>query len=123
MRPAETPAPLEGQRALVTGASSGIGRAIALRFAKEDASLSLFARDAKRLEETAALAKKLGAAATFVASCDVKKQKAVDAAVAKSGGRRSPGRTPPTTCAGFGSATPKPGPWPAALLARTGHRP
>ncbi|MCC6409252.1 MAG: SDR family oxidoreductase [Planctomycetes bacterium] len=65
---------------VVTGAGKGIGRAIALRFAMEGASLSLFARDAKRLEETAALAKKLGAAATFVASCDVKKQKAVDAA-------------------------------------------
>ncbi|MCK6448166.1 MAG: SDR family oxidoreductase [Planctomycetes bacterium] len=64
---------------VITGAGTGIGRAIALRFAREGAKLTLLARDVKRLEETAAAAKKLGASATFVDACDVRKPKAIDA--------------------------------------------
>lgn len=64
---------------VITGAGTGIGRAIALRFAREGAKLTLLARDVKRLEETAAAAKKLGVGPTVVGACDVRKPKSIDA--------------------------------------------
>lgn len=42
--------PLEGKRALVTGASSGLGEGIAQRLAEEGASLCIHGRNAERLE-------------------------------------------------------------------------
>src|SRR5215207_5346398 len=44
---------LEGRAALVTGATSGIGRAAALRFAAEGARLALVGRDAETLRAVA----------------------------------------------------------------------
>jgi gluconate 5-dehydrogenase len=44
---------LDGRTAMITGASRGLGRAIALGFADAGASLVLAARDEARLEETA----------------------------------------------------------------------
>jgi NAD(P)-dependent dehydrogenase (short-subunit alcohol dehydrogenase family) len=44
---------LAGKRAVVTGASSGIGRAIALRFAGEGASVAVLGRDNLRTHATA----------------------------------------------------------------------
>ena len=43
---------LDGKRALVTGASSGIGKAIALRFAAEGAAVAIGGRDVARVEAT-----------------------------------------------------------------------
>lgn len=64
---------LDGQRALVTGAGSGIGAAIAAALAAEGAGLTLVGRDLGRLEETAAA---LGGATTAV--CDVTDEAAVE---------------------------------------------
>lgn len=46
---------------LITGASSGIGRALALTYASPQVSLSLIGRDAGRLDEVAAAARTKGA--------------------------------------------------------------
>jgi NAD(P)-dependent dehydrogenase (short-subunit alcohol dehydrogenase family) len=63
----------------VTGAGTGIGRAIALRFAAKGVKLSLLARDAARLEETAELARAQGATAACF-GVDIRRRKLVDAA-------------------------------------------
>lgn len=62
---------LEGQVAIVTGASRGLGRAIALALAEEGASVVLAARDGQALNEVAALIEGLGRDA-FVVTCDVR---------------------------------------------------
>jgi 3-oxoacyl-[acyl-carrier protein] reductase len=53
--------------AIVTGASRGIGKATALRLAKDFSSLTLVARDEARLQETAQQAKSLGAESLVIA--------------------------------------------------------
>lgn len=52
---------LSGNTALITGASSGIGRAVALLFAQQGAKLIITGRDAVRLAETEAQARARGA--------------------------------------------------------------
>lgn len=51
---------LEGKRVLITGASSGIGKAIALLFAKEGAELSLVGRRSEELAKVANQCKSFG---------------------------------------------------------------
>lgn len=68
---------LKEKVALVTGAGRGIGRAIALAYAKEGANLALAARSLDELEDTARTAQSLGAE-TCVVTVDVTEQAAVD---------------------------------------------
>ena len=59
---------LEGQRALVTGATSGIGRAIALQLARDGAEVVVHGRDAARGAETVEEIISAGGKASFVAA-------------------------------------------------------
>lgn len=61
---------LKGKGVIVTGASKGIGRAIALEFAREGAHVAICARGAEALEKTRAEIAALGVTA-HAASCDV----------------------------------------------------
>ncbi|MBZ0136475.1 MAG: 3-oxoacyl-[acyl-carrier-protein] reductase [Planctomycetes bacterium] len=63
---------LDGRKALITGASRGIGRAIAEAFAKQGAELALIATSADRVSETAAACKDRGAAQVHTFGLDVK---------------------------------------------------
>ena len=60
------PKPLDGKIAIVTGASRGIGRAIALRLAQDGATLVLASRTAADLDKVASQIKSGGGKATCV---------------------------------------------------------
>lgn len=73
---------LDGRTALVTGASRGIGRAIATAYAEAGADVALVARDREKLAEGAALVEGHGRRAV-VLPCDVTDADAVRAMVAQ----------------------------------------
>ena len=73
---------LEGKVAAVTGAGAGIGKAIALRFAREGARLTVSDRDAASAERTAAEIRSAGGEAVAMA-CDVSDEAQVTAFVAR----------------------------------------
>ncbi len=56
--------PLRGRTVVITGASAGVGRATALRFARAGADLALIAREASALKEVQREAECLGGTAT-----------------------------------------------------------
>lgn len=70
------------QTVLVTGASRGIGRSIALRFAEEGARLALAARTENELLQTATLVEQSGARALAIPT-DIRDRTAVDACVSR----------------------------------------
>jgi NAD(P)-dependent dehydrogenase (short-subunit alcohol dehydrogenase family) len=70
----------KGQVVLVTGGGSGIGQAIALRFAREGATVVVGGRTAARLAETADLIRRSGGAADQIVT-DVTRPESVSGLV------------------------------------------
>ncbi|MEZ4401789.1 MAG: SDR family NAD(P)-dependent oxidoreductase [Kofleriaceae bacterium] len=87
---ASTGRPLAGRRCAVTGASRGIGAAIARHLAAAGAELALIARTATELERLADQLRADGAAAVVVAVADVSRPDQVDAAAAAVRGALGP---------------------------------
>jgi NAD(P)-dependent dehydrogenase (short-subunit alcohol dehydrogenase family) len=87
---AKTSARFAGWHAVVTGAGSGIGRAIALRLAREGAQLSLFARDVAKLEATAQEIRAGGGAPALALSLDIRHHAAVEGVFAKAREKHGP---------------------------------
>jgi 3-oxoacyl-[acyl-carrier protein] reductase len=75
-------APLAGLNAIVTGASRGIGAAIAHRLATSGAAVALLARDPDALSSVAQLIERAGSRALPI-SCNVSDVKSVEAAISK----------------------------------------
>lgn len=71
---------LSGQTAVVTGASQGLGRAMALALARMGASVACVARNADKLASTVAAITSAGGTAEAY-SCDVKSRESVEAVV------------------------------------------
>lgn len=74
---------LEGKVAVVSGASSGLGKQMALAFAKQGADLAILARRIERLEEFKPELEKAGAKKVLAIKCDVTSTADIDAAAAK----------------------------------------
>jgi NAD(P)-dependent dehydrogenase (short-subunit alcohol dehydrogenase family) len=70
---------MTGKHVVVTGAGTGIGRAVALRLARDGASVTLLARGEARLRATAARIE----SPTYVATCDIRRRQQVDRAFAR----------------------------------------
>lgn len=68
---------LKGKVAVVTGASDGLGREIALRLAKNEVSLALVARSLDKLEEVKSKTEKLGSPKVSIYQCDISDKKQV----------------------------------------------
>jgi NAD(P)-dependent dehydrogenase (short-subunit alcohol dehydrogenase family) len=78
--------PLEGRVALVTGASKGLGRAIALALAGAGARIALVARNREQLEEAASAVRAAGAEAG-VFTADVSDERQVEQLASDVAGR------------------------------------
>lgn len=81
---------LAGKVVVITGAAAGVGRAIALRFAREGAKLGLISRDKTALELLADELRAAGAKDAAVAPLDVSDAEAVFAAADRFAGELGP---------------------------------
>ena len=67
---------------LITGASSGFGKAIAQRFAKDSNTICITGRRKERLEELRQSRAKRAGVSVFVAACDIPHRQVVETAIA-----------------------------------------
>lgn len=74
---------LKNKVVIITGASDGLGKQIALKLAKEKVSLVLVARDKKRLEMVAKEAKKIGSPRISSYLCDIRKNQQIKETIKK----------------------------------------
>lgn len=91
---------LTGKRAIVTGASSGIGQGIATAFAREGAAVVVCARDSERVRATCATIEAAGGVA-HPQLCDVSDESEVERMVAESATAMG-GIDTVVNCAGIG---------------------
>jgi short-subunit dehydrogenase len=68
---------LKGKTAVVTGASDGLGREIAIKLARQGVNLALIARNKIRLEQVCDECKKAGSPKTRIYICDITDTKKV----------------------------------------------
>lgn len=73
---------LQGKKALITGAGKGIGKALALAFAKEGIAVALLSRTTSDLEKVAEEVREAGVEA-FVVAADVSNEQSVNEAAKK----------------------------------------
>jgi len=73
---------LDGKVALVTGAGAGIGRAVAIRFGREGATVIATSRTAANVDETVSLVRSGGAPEAFGFTLDVQDRTATERVVA-----------------------------------------
>jgi NAD(P)-dependent dehydrogenase (short-subunit alcohol dehydrogenase family) len=74
---------LAGKRVVISGGSSGIGKALAIQVAKRGASVAILARDAGRLESARAEIAAAGNGKVIAVSVDVTSDASVEAGAAK----------------------------------------
>jgi len=74
---------LKGKTAIVTGASDGLGKQVALKLAKEKVSLALIARNKDKLDEVKKEAEKLGSSKVIGYLCDVQDTEQIKTTVQK----------------------------------------
>ena len=98
MRPVDVNARFHDRHVVVTGASAGIGRAVALRLAREGARLTLLARRRELLE---AVADEAGGA--HFEACDIRDRAAVERSIAAAAGALGPIHGL-VACSGIGGA-------------------
>jgi NAD(P)-dependent dehydrogenase (short-subunit alcohol dehydrogenase family) len=78
---------LTGRRILVTGASRGLGRQLAMSFAAFGARVACVARNETALQETAAQAKEAGGESVLAIPADLRSQASIDEVVADVAGQ------------------------------------
>lgn len=74
---------LKGKIAIITGASEGLGKQVALKLAKEKVLLALIARNKEKLDEAKKEAEKLGSSKVIGYPCDIRDTQQIKTTIQK----------------------------------------